>query len=175
MHDGRRNKCVRLHTRAKVILRYPAATSDLERHILPDPLDLWCDADWAGDCVKRKSCFQMQHCGAHLGGSIMTQAVTATSRVGAACNLFWCSRRAWIEECSEQFRTTLKIRTDSSSGAAIAVRWGFVRTRHTDVRWLFIQELVRGKQLPGIYNGSDRGGLVTSRTTDIRLAGQIRA
>ena len=55
---------------------------------------------------------------------------------------------------------TLKIRTESTSGAAIASRLGLDRTRHTDVRWLFIQELVQSKnvqleKISGIHNFSD--------------------
>ena len=42
------------------IVRYFVVTCDIERRILPDPahvdqLDLWCDANLVGDCVKRKS------------------------------------------------------------------------------------------------------------------------
>ena len=111
-------------------------------------LECWTDSDFAGDEESRKSvsCAILTMNGAYLYGHSRQQSVIATSSAeaeyyalaGGAVQLL--GAKALLEELGVPARAILHC--DSSSGRAIARREGFGRTKHIDVKLLWLQDVL---------------------------------
>ena len=114
----------------------------------------WCDSDWAGDRVSRKSvdCLVVEVLGCVV--SVSTKGQAAVAQSSAEAELGGCHRAAlysigiqnyWQELYDEYL--PINICTDSSAGKMISLRRGVGAVRHLEVRQLYIQELTNSNRI----------------------------
>ena len=138
--------------RAKRVLRYLQHSRDFEMHLSIDNqctgIKAWVDSDWAGCVTSRKS-----SSGGIItvnGFTIMTfsrtQSIVAQSSAEAelyaisagACETLYC--KSLLNEIG--FTYNIEILSDSKAGRAIAQRHGVGKTRHIEIKHLFVQDLI---------------------------------
>lgn len=120
------------------------------------PLQAYCDSDWAGDCETRKSTSGSV---IYLAGTLVesgahTQQGTPATSSGEAeiRSLTECAKAAlFVKHLAEtdfgMVIDTPRIWSDSSAALQAAKRMGVGKMRHIAVSHLFIQELVKSKQV----------------------------
>ena len=127
-----------------------------------DMIDVYVDADWAGDRQQRKSTSG----GLVIVGGIVVKSWSRTQRgrsqaendaivTGAAEAL---AVQALAEEMG--WKMSLKEHTDSSAAKAVASRRGLVKLRHIELKYLWVQEMVQDqriviKKINGLENPAD--------------------
>ena len=123
-------------------------------HSHPSQIDCYTDADWAGDVTTRLSTTAgaLMH-GAHwLEGWSVTQKVRALSSgeselyaqgSGAARGLLM---KHICHEAGEATKT-LVLHYDSVASRGVAQRLGAGKCRHTEVKWLWLQQAMDEKKL----------------------------
>ena len=117
---------------------------------LPGRLEVYCDADHAGDLETRRSRSGMAVMwGGHLlkHGSSVQSTVALSSGESEYYALLRASAHALGIKSMLQdwaYGTTLEVamRCDSSAARGIAARQGLGRMRHVDVRYLWLQQAV---------------------------------
>jgi hypothetical protein len=161
-------------------------------------LEVYSDSDWAGCRKSRKSTSGGVIV---LGGSVLkswssTQKTVATSSGEAE---FYALTKAAAEGLGVQsvaadlgWELSLRIWVDSTAARAVASRTGLGKVRHLEVRYLWVQEALKGgrlqiKKVPGVDNPADVatkglgeadatrllgsvGGMAVPRTTSVRWA-----
>ena len=132
-------------------------------------IDVYVDSDWAGCTKTRKSTtgFIVYLFGSPIHFGSRTQDVPATSSGEAELYAMGTGSnealhlRSFLLESKITKSVKIKIHTDSSAGKSIACRMGLQkRTRHVQLRFLFIQHLVSNNmisihKIPGDDNQSD--------------------
>ena len=163
----------------KHLLRYLSGTKEYVQELCPkirlsekhSSLDVhtYVDSDWAGDPDTRRSTSGVANylLGVNLQSHSRTQQTIALSSgeaelyaigAGAADSLF--IRSLLLEACLIP-KVHLFIHTDSSAGKSMASRYGTSRkTRHVQLRYLFVQELVTSgmitvRKVLGTLNNAD--------------------
>ena len=163
--------------RLKQLLRYLQGTTEFKFVLRPNSeytssvvLRAFSDADWASSATdgrKSTSGGMIQVLGANVDSYSRTQASVALSSaesefyaIASAANELLHVKH-FVEEAQLFQVRELQILTDSSSAKSIASRQGVTkRTRHLDVRFLFLQDLVQKGDLrlvkvPGENNSAD--------------------
>ena len=120
----------------------------------PLKIEVYTDADWAGDTktLKSTSSSFVRVKGFLLGANVQLQDTHAQSSgesefyaMGAGCcdGLY---AKALLAEFG--LKSTIKLKCDATAGKAIAQRMGLSKkTRHVKVKHLFIQELVKAREI----------------------------
>ena len=151
-------------TALRHLVRYYRTTSDLELRIQPktrtrvpegEPellsVEAYCDSDWAGcrDTRRSTSGGMIYFEGAVLTFWSRTQTTIALSSCEAelyAINMATIEAlnvKSTIEELIKNCKTNITVYTDSSSAKSITSRRGVTRrTKHIELRQVFVQELV---------------------------------
>ena len=146
-------------TALRHLVRHCRTTSDLELKIQPkartrvpegEPellsVEVYCDSDWAGcpDTRRSTSGGILHFEGAVLSFWSRTQTTTALSSCEAE---LYAINMATIEALNVK-STIEELYTDSSSAKSITARRGVTRkTKHSELRQLFVQELVANGKL----------------------------
>lgn len=123
------------------------------------PLEAHVDADWAGDCVDRKSNTGFVF---RLGGPISwtarkQQCVTLSSTEAEYVALSEASRELlWLlklmNDVGEDVAKPIIVREDNQSCIAmLRSEGGNSRTKHIDTRYNFVKELVRTGVMDVVY------------------------
>ena len=165
-------------TKMKIILRYLAGTKPMvltpRPKIIPHSkqttfdIDTYVDSNWAGCATSRRSTAGMA---LYFLGTLFTfqsraQATVALSSgeaelytigLGVSESLFI---RSLLLESRLSKNVNIRIHTDSTAGKSMATRFGTSKkTKHVQLRCLFIQELVASavsiKKVSGTSNPSD--------------------
>ena len=141
----------RLKRLARYLLEYPSAEwrFPMETEFKVDMIHAYSDSDWAGCRTTRKSTSggMLVVDGVCLRSWSSTQATVATSSgeaelyalVKAASESL--GFQAVAHDLGVHFRVALLV--DSSAAQSISSRSGIGRTKHVDVKYLWIQEVVR--------------------------------
>jgi hypothetical protein len=112
-----------------------------------------CDTDFAGDVSSRKSttCVVAMVNGMFVTATCKTQLIIATSSgeaelygIGSAL-LEALGLRTMLHELKHE--VLVQVLCDSSSARAIALRRGFGRLKHLDVKWLWVQDVLKMKDI----------------------------
>lgn len=139
----------------KHIVRYLINTVNFRQQLFVDKsdrpfqLEVWSDSDYGTDEETRRSvsCCIMKLNGATVYGHSRQQTVVATSSAEAeyyamaGATVEALGVRSLLLEIHQPVETTL--RCDSSSGRALANRQGFGRSRHVDIKMLWLQSVVQ--------------------------------
>ena len=128
------------------------------------------DADWAGSEERCSTDAGLQFHGGHLVYSwVASDQVRAPSSGEAELNGIVDALRAQLEESSrrhmyEELERTMEVDVETDSTAAIGMcsRTGVGKTKHIQLRWLWIQDairykVVRLKKVTGTGNEADMG------------------
>ena len=120
----------------------------------PLKIEVFTDADWAGDTTTMKSTSSSFMCvdGFLLGTNVQLQDTHAQSSgesefyaMGAGCCDGMYAKVLLKEFGLESY---IQLKCDATAGKAIAQRMGLSkRTRHVNVKHLFIQELVQANEI----------------------------
>ena len=126
-------------TRARLFVSRPQHTSNKARQIV-----VWTDSDYAGDKQTRKSTScALVFCDGHS----RRQTVVATSSAEAeyyslAAGLQEAlAARSILQELTETVE--IEVKCDSSAARAMANRVGLGRTKHVDVKYLWVQQVIQ--------------------------------
>eukprot|EP00971_Amphidinium_carterae_P350178 6491419-Amphidinium_carterae.1 len=146
-------------SRMKHLLRYIQSTKDVvlvHRYSgikAENAITAQADSDWAGCRKSRKStsCGLLWWSGILVSSYCRTQSTIATSSPESeyygACQV--AAEALFIRELLSflEQRVDIVIELDASSAIAIGNRTGLGRTRHVDVRYLWLQQLVSAKRV----------------------------
>ena len=121
--------------------------SELER------IDVYTDSDWAGCRKTRKSVSggMVAWAGGFLKSWSKTQSIIATSSGEAE---YYALAKGLAEAIGIRslaadlgFEVRIRVWVDSSAAKSMATRTGLGKVRHMDVRYLWVQDVVRGKDV----------------------------
>ena len=160
---------LRLVRVARYLRMYPGEKWHYYYQPEPTVVDEYCDSDWAGDVVTRRSvsCV-VEKWGQHvIDVTVSKQKTIALSSgesefyaitLAGVCSI---QTKALIEGCGMKEQGT-RVHSDSSAARGIVQRQGPGRLRHLDIRELWMQEYVRRKraevvQVPTEINVADIG------------------
>ena len=146
----------------------PVGRIVFEPQCLPGVLEVFCDADHAGDRETRKSRSGMAVMwGNHLlkhGSSVQTTIALSSGESEYYALLRASSHalgiKALLGDWCYAINVEIVMKCDSSAARGIAARQGHGRMRHVDVRFLWLQQAVREGRLrvaavPTAENWSD--------------------
>ena len=158
----------------KHLLRYLAGTKNYALHLRPTlqlsstnsslDLDVYCDSDWAGCSKTRKSTSGVV---VHLLGTTVftcsrTQATVALSSGEAELYAIGLGIqealyiKSLITEAKLAKLVNVTCHTDSTAGKSMATRYGLgKKTKHIDLRYLYMQDLVASGMLTLKKIGTD--------------------
>ena len=121
----------------------------------PSALHALADADWAGHRQSRKSVSgSMSLHGKHLiKGWTKQQSIVATSTAGAE---LYAGNRAATESMGVQ-SFPIQLHIDSSAALSIKSGTGLGKAKHSEIQYLWLQEVVRNNKLTAETNSSDSG------------------
>jgi hypothetical protein len=138
--------------RLRHLVRYLNGCLNEETRVAPstteDKIQIWVDADWAGDRESRKSidCIVARVFGVVIHTSVKGQMYvaqsSAESELGGSHR--GCLYGIFLQNMIFEFFgtvCTVEILTDSSAGKTIALRKGCGKVRHLDTKQLYIQDL----------------------------------
>lgn len=139
----------------KRILRYLKGTLDyklrFKKSNVDDELFGYCDADWASDVDKRRSCtgyvFQLRN-GAISWNSKRQDTVALSSTEAEYIAVSWSIREAiwlqnFVQELDKKVAKSIKIWVDNQSAIKLSETDGYnKRTKHIDVRYHHLREKI---------------------------------
>ena len=182
-------------TRLKHLCRYLKGTKNVYFRILPDfpnsmvsrmvEIDVFVDSDWAGCRESRKSTsgYLVSISGTFISHASKTQTSVALSSgeaelyaIGSGITEALYLRNLLLE-ARITAKVSVRVHTDSSAGKSMASRPGTSkRAKHTELRYLFMQELVTsGKielfKISTLQNSAD---IFTKSLTNAQQFAQLR-
>ena len=150
------------------------------RQHLPTHIDIFCDSNWAGCTVTRKSTTSFVAClGQHtVATGAFTQAVISLSagEVEFYALVKTCCRgiglRSLLVDMNHDFK--IRINSDSSAALGMAARCGAQSVRHIETQALWVQSAVGSRKIlikkkNGKQNASDVGTKILDSLTMVRL------
>ena len=150
----------------------PQRTSNKARQIV-----VWTDSDYAGDKQTRKStsCALVFCDGALVHGHSRRQTVVATSSAEAeyyslAAGLQEAlAARSILQELGETVE--IDVKCDSSAARAMANRVGLGRTKHVDVKYLWVQQVIQHRlaRVAPVSSNENLSDIGTKRVPGDRL------
>jgi hypothetical protein len=134
----------------------------------PKRIEIFVDADWAGEATTRKSrSGMMLMLGSHLVKHASTQQTTVALSSGESeyyAMLKGASHalglQSMLQDFGVQHLEMPLLRSDSVAAEGIATRQGLGAVRHIDTRFLWLQDQVKAgkveiKHVPGLQNPAD--------------------
>ena len=159
-------------TRARLFVSRPQHTPYKTRRIV-----VWTDSDYAGDKQTRKStsCALVFCDGTLVHGHNRRQTVVATSSAEAeyyslAAGLQEAlAARSILQELGETVE--LEVKCDSSAARAMANRVGLGRTKHIDVKYLWVQQVIQHRlaRVAPVSSNQNLSDIGTKRVSGDRL------
>jgi hypothetical protein len=137
----------------RYLIKYPRCISVMTFQKMPASLEVFSDSDWAGNTRTRKSTSGgVVMLGSHvLTHWCKTQATIALSSAEAELNAIVkaASSGIGIAEVLKELRAEVKlvIFTDSVAAKGIVMRRGAGRVKHLSVKQLWVQEVVRDRDV----------------------------
>lgn len=158
----------------RYLASHPRCVNVLVWQDAPAEIDAYCDADWGGDLVTRRSTsggclFRGRHLLTHWART--QQVVTLSSAESELHSISKCASEglaASIMASELGMPMPLLVNTDSSAAKGIVMRSGCGKVKHLDIKTLWIQERERNGDLvmvkvPRLQNVSD---LFTHHSTE---------
>ena len=159
-------------TRARLFMSHPQHTPNKTRRIV-----VWTDSDYAGDKQTRKStsCALVFCDGTLVHGHSRRQTVVATSSAEAeyyslAAGLQEAlAARSILQELGETVE--FEVKCDSSAARAMANRVGLGRTKHVDVKYLWVQQVIQHRlaRVAPVSSNENLSDIGTKRVPGDRL------